>query len=318
MAENTQQNAGSQQPAQIHTDEEKTQEMANKVGSFLKGGAQRTGTGVRLVWHDPLMFVKLLDRMIDWARRVIPQELFNVISRFLAKVGYISLLAAAPVGLVFGITSGIKNERFSIALAGFGFVLLMLIVQYTANKLLVAGETLTLASPTVMESDAFLRCVALISKISAIVVVISMTVMAIKMSDWQTFWTGVGICLVLIALSFIALHPALASTSVIERTSSVGEEAIGIISFFVKASMRLVPIVFGAVALAALVLLISATFQQFRDRASMEEGMAIGRMMLNTALLPLVAYVGFAFFCLQVELLRAILSIKGIAKKYGE
>lgn len=320
MAENTQQNTGSQQPAQVQKDDDKkTQEMANKVGSFFKEGAQRTGTGVRLVWHNPLMFVKVLDRMIDWARRVIPQELFNVISRFLARVGYVSLLVAAPVGLVFGITAGIKEERFSIALAGLAFALLMLIIQYAANKLLTAGETLTLASPTVMESDAFLRCVALISKITAIVVLISMTVIAIQNDNWSTFWTGVGAYLLLVALSFIAIHPALASTSVVERSStSAGEEAIGIVSFFVKAFMRIVPIIFGVTAFAALVLLVIATFQQFRDRASLADGMATSRMLIQTALLPLAAYVGFALFCLQVELLRAILSIKGIAKKYGE
>lgn len=324
MAENIQpasgQPQGSSQSGQGPSrfeEERKTRELTDKVGSILKDGALRTGSGVKVVWHDPLMFVKVLDRVIDWARNTIPRELFNVPARFLARVGYISLLAAAPVGLVFGITAGVKEEKFSFALYGLAFVFLMLIVQYAACKLLAAGEALTLSSPTVMESDAFLRCVTLISKVTGIVALVAMTVLAIDIKEWSVFWTGVGIFMLCEALSFIALHPVLASTSVVQDPP-VGEEAIGIVSFFVKAAMRLVPIIFGLAAFATLVMLVVATVQLFRDKSDWENGLSLAKTLTYTALIPLMTYVGFALYCLGVEVLRAILCIKGIAKKCGE
>lgn len=314
MTDNSQQQ-GVPQPARNQADEDrKTRELTDKVGGFIKDGAFRTGTGVKLVWHDPLLFVKIIDSMIDWARKTFPQELLNVVSRFFSRIGFVSLLAAAPLGLLFGITVGIKSSSFSNALYGLGFVLLMLIVQYAASKLLVAGEALTMAATTTMESDAFLRCVAVIVKTTGIVSIVYMTTLAIQLKDWSSFWSGVGILTLCQCLYFIALHPALASTSIVER-SSPGEEAIGIISFFVKAAMRLVPIVFGLSAFATLVQLAIATVQLFRDKADMVDGMRLATTLVYTALLPFVAYVGFALYCLSVELMRAILSIKGISKK---
>ncbi|MEI6809282.1 MAG: hypothetical protein WCN95_11230 [bacterium] len=309
MADSTQQQQGDE--------ERRTQELTDKVGGFLKDGALRTGTGVKSVWHDPLFFVRILDGIIDWARRVLPRELFNVEARSFAKLGYVSLLAAAPVGLVFGITAGIKLDSFAVALYGIGFALLMIIVQYAASKLLSAGETLTMSSSTVMESDAFLRCVALISAITGVVILVSSTITAIRISDWATFMEGVGVFLLCEALSFIALHPALASTSIVGQTST-GEEAIGIVSFFAKVLMRIVPIIFGAVAFWTLLELAYVTFQQFRDKAGLGDGMTLASDLIKVSLLPLVAYVGFALFCLNIELMRAILSIKGISKKCGE
>ncbi|MEI6971796.1 MAG: hypothetical protein WCL44_09795 [bacterium] len=303
---------------QSQADEErKTRELTDKVGNMLKDGALMTGTGVKLVWHDPLLFVRLLDRMIEWGRRVLPRELFNVLSRFLAKVGYISLLAAAPVGLVFGITAGIKNERFSLALFGLAFALLMLVVQYAASKLIVAGEELTLSSPTVMESDSFLRCVSLLANAAGLMTMLQSTVIAIQFEDWSRFWTGVGILLLFEALAFIALHTSLTSTSIVERTPG-GEVAIGVVSFFVKAFMRLVPVLFGLAAFALLVLLAITTVQQFRDRSDWAEGANLAERLVSTALLPLFAYVFFAIYWQGVEVIRSILCIKGIEKKCGD
>lgn len=323
MADNIQQTPiqpqGNSQTAVDQAEEErKTRELSEKMEGYLKKGALRTGTGVKRVWHDPLLFVRMLDRMIDWSRRVLPKELFNVVARFLTRTGHISLLVGAPVGLVFGVSAGIKNETFSYALYGFGFFLLLLAVQYIAYKLLAGVERLTIESETVMESDAFLRCVALVSAIAGVVFLVSMTVGAIRQHNWVLCLEGIGTMLFCEALALIAIHPSLASTSVIDKAASPGEEAIGMVSFFVKALMRLVPVVFGLVAFTALARMIVATIQLLRDLCRWEDGYQVAYWLIYTSLLPLAAYVGFALYCLLVELLRAILSIREISNESGE
>lgn len=296
-------------------DDNKARELADKVGAMFKKGAQHTGSRLRLVWHDPLICIKTLDFIVERVREMLPPGILDLLTRFFSRTGYVSLVAAAPLGLVFCIVAAVKEERFSYIPYGLGFVLLLIIVQYAANKLLTANESLVLASPTVLESDSFLRCVALISEAFGMLAFLWLTVIAIQHKDLGSFCLGIGTTLLCDILAFIAIHPSLVSTSISKQTSS-GEEAIGIVSFFAKAFMRLVPVFFGISTFMATLFLLVATVNLFRDKADFwHDGIGIARVLVSASLLPLAAYIGFSLYCLQVELLRSILSIKDFVKK---
>ena len=307
--------------------EAKAKAFAKDAGAVFKKGAAKTGKGAKAIWADPLMFVKTMDRFLDWMRATFPPEWFEWASRGFSKMGHVGLFAAAFVGAFYYIMVAFTEKAVSPILYGFGFVLLLVIIQYSAHHFLNAGKKLIGASPSSLTSSAFIQCVALMAAILGALSFIAFTVMAIKFRVINPFFAGLGIWILCDAVAFVAIHPSLINITISEDASS-GEEALGIMSFFAKTFMRLIPIVFGTgVVLGTCALLFHAFGLEagdFAPRMVRLRGAAgvpgaivaaiglpqSGQAILRAALLPLGSYVIFSFYCLMVDLLRSILSLK--------
>ena len=115
------------------------------------------------------------------------------------------------------------------------------------------------------------------------------------------------------------MNPSLVHVEV-EEGASTGDEAIGVLSFPMKAIVKTVPLAFGVGAITGAVLLVIAIVEAFGEpemvmdqfRGSMRvldptgEGM---RATVAAGLLPLAAYLAFLGYYLAIELIRAILAI---------
>jgi hypothetical protein len=240
--------------------------------------------------------------------------MFLVISHLFARLGQASLVVAAIVGAIFATTTAIRAESLYPLLYGAGFVLLLAVVQYAAHKFLNAGERLIASAPSVLTSSAFLRCVALVGAASSILVFCGYLVFAIRAEAIDPFWIGLGLSILCVAIACVASHASLANIA-IEANASAGEEAIGISSFFAKAFMRLVPILFGTGAALGTVALIISTVSQISSGEATEAAISQARTIVISGVLPFVAYIAFASFCLGIDLLRAILCIPKIAQQ---
>ena len=82
-------------------------------------------------------------------------------------------------------------------------------------------------------------------------------------------------------------------------------------SYFAKSAIRLVPIIFGTGALLGVIVFAINTINLIRgDRYDVLAGRQAVTLILSVGILPMVSYVAFAFYCLHVELLRAILNLR--------
>lgn len=291
-----------------------------KAKAFAKDAGARLGKagnallrGMKAVFNDPLIGVRKLDALLEWTRASFSAEWFDIISRGAVKLGHIGLVAAGVVGLLFVIVYSVRTTDIAPVVGGFAFMLLLLVVQYTADKFINAGVTLINSSPSVLTSRAFLQCIALIAEISGLLFLIWRIGLAIKLKALAPFWVGLGGAVLCDSIAFVAIHPSLANTSVSE-SAGAGEEAIGILSFLVKTFMRLVPIAFGTGVLVGTLTLFGTTLKMMVQsghglEAGKNAAIASAEIIVYAALLPLVAYVIFALFCLLVGLVRAVLSL---------
>lgn len=300
-------------PVPSSEEQKKMDDAAKKLNASVKRAAASVGSGAKALWGDPLVCTKHFDRLLDWMQSAFSPEMFLVISRLFARLGQVSLVVAAFVGAVFEFTTAIREESFYPLLYGSGFVLLLAVVQYTAYKFLDAGERLIASAPSVLTSPAFLRCVALVGEASALIVFFWYLTTAIKAETIDPFWVGLGLSILCEAISCVAIHLSLANIR-IDPGASAGEEAIGISSFFAKALMRLVPILFGTGAALGTVALIISTVSQISSGDAAEQASYQARTIIASGLLPFVAYIAFASFCLGIDLLRAILHIPRIGR----
>jgi hypothetical protein len=105
---------------------------------------------------------------------------------------------------------------------------------------------------------------------------------------------------------------------------SAGEEALGILSFFAKALLRVVPIGFGVGTLVGAVGMAIGTFgvlftgsDSLRHAALLPGKRPLDLIILCTCL-PFMSYAFFAFYNLTIDVLRAILVLPEKIDKAGK
>lgn len=277
-------------------------ELKHKAGSAVSGFFQRC-------YAMPAICTRKIDAGCDWVEKSFPAGLFVSVSQWFARLGHIGLVFAGMVGVAFTITAAIQAESFSVLIYGLCAIVLLAVVQYVAEKFLGAIDGLINSTPGYLQSPAFMRCMAVISEAFSVVVLINAIIIALQSEEIRFFWMGLGLSITLETVAFIALHPVLTSTNVV-RDAPAGEEAIAIASFFVKLLLRLLPICFGIGVVIGTVLLAINTIGMIAGKAVFPDGFRAIRIIFAVGLLPIVAYVIYALFCLLVELLRAVLSVR--------
>jgi hypothetical protein len=87
-----------------------------------------------------------------------------------------------------------------------------------------------------------------------------------------------------------------------------GDEALGILSFFGKAIVRMVPIAFGVSVIFGAVLL-ALSYVELIKNAAVDPGYGAFKLVCLGACLPLASYAFFAFYHLSLDLLWAVLAV---------
>ena len=264
---------------------------------------------------SPTVLVTLYDKLLDALRGQMNEGRFHGVAKALGTVGHFGLIAAVVLAFFAGLITATKTDSFSVFISALGFMVLLTVLQYVAAKFLHAGDNLIKATPTPLGTRSFLDCVALLSVIGALAGLVWGIVGAANGGGAAVFCYGMLIFVIEGFFAWIALNPGLANTPV-EETASAGEEAIGIISFFLKAFLRLVPVIFGAaVVLGALGLAVGTV------KTIGAKGMELHKAIMLTqaseqvvaigAVLPLVAFLLFLVYYLMLDVLRSILSLPG-------
>ncbi|MFO7871383.1 MAG: hypothetical protein R6V03_08130 [Kiritimatiellia bacterium] len=289
-------------------EEDKFIEVTRKVTSgaekAIGNSYKKIKTAASSAKFDPRKSVAAIDRLLDWARNIFPPERYEAVARWSARYGHAGLVAAQVLAMLFYIAAAIKFSSWSLILIGIGVTLLLVALQYTADKFLHAGESMIKASPSRLGSPAFLDCLAVLTEILGVGLFI-FCILQIRPRGWSFLFIGIGLALLCDAVAYIALNPSMANTSFGKKIRA-GEEAIGIMSFLMKAVVRLVPLAFGVGAIVGTLGLLFAFFPLLHSGQFAAGAVAL-RLIIMGACLPLASYVVFAFYHLLVDLMRSIL-----------
>lgn len=292
--------AAAEQADESHKFIQMTKKATSSAERAIGSSYKKTASAVKSVHNDPMITVRLLDRFLEWARSTFPAGMFESVAGWFTRYGHTGLLLSAGVTLVFWLFAWTRTDLgfWASVLRGVGYSVLILVLQYTASKFLNAGETLVKSSPSRLGSAAFLDCLALLSEIAGIIVFF----VCLVRWEWASFFFGLCALTLGDSIAFIALHPSIANITISEDTGA-GEEAIGILSFLIKALVRIVPIIFGVGSFVGLLALVAATLTLL----SFDAGKKALEMVILCACLPFASYVMFAFYHLTIDILRAIL-----------
>jgi hypothetical protein len=257
-----------------------------------------------------LFAVNLLEKLVEVFRGLMTSNLLAFCTKWLSRIGHLGIIVAAVLGFLFALIFAIRTNSFMGFLMGIAWVLLIFVVQYTAHRFLNAGDALIKNNPTQLSSQAFLDCFAFLTLIGGVVLLIIHIVTAIRVGSLEVFLEGLGAFVVLEFFALVAFNAGEVTIKIV-KDNSAGQEAIGIITFFIKSFMRLVPIFFGVlVAVYTIMLFIAAIgfFGKYPEIA-WYRGNAHAIQILSAALLPFISYILFALLYLCVDVIRSILSV---------
>lgn len=288
-------------------EEQHSAQQEPEVGRYERFKA-KVSSAARSAWKfakslrfDPLCITRWLERLVSWSKKNFPPEMFSKMASHCVKYGHAAIVAGAALSLLCFLIAAFRTGSFWLFLAGIGYAIALLVLQFTAEKFINAGDTLLKSSPSRLASSSFLDCAALIVEVTGIILFI-----VLASRGWISAVVGLGAWALCDVVAWVAIHPVMANIQ-IDPEASAGEEAIGIISFAVKTVVRVVPLAFGVGSVTGAAALLLATLKMlFTGGALTGATHALGLMLLAVCL-PFASYLLFAFYHLTIDVLRAIL-----------
>lgn len=235
--------------------------------------------------------------------------------------GHYAVLAGGALTLVYAIYAAIKQNSFSVFMLGLGLVAALAVAQFVAMRFLDAADTLIDATPSRVSSLAFLECAGLIVLLMAAGLLLSGVTGAIALGSFLPLVPALLGAAALTCFGTMALHSRMANVSA--GSGTAGEEAIGLLAFFFKATLKLAPIGFAVFAVVgALAVLMSffsaggavaASAQNILNNlpvaVPVPAGLAGSTLLVVACLVPIAAYFAFLLQYLLVDLAQAVLSV---------
>ncbi|MBR1777109.1 MAG: hypothetical protein IJ752_00785 [Alphaproteobacteria bacterium] len=211
--------------------------------------------------------------------------------------------------------------RYAVS-AGFClfFILLSIIgcilFHYAAFTMLPALNALIKNAPTKISSAGILRVTALFVGgfgllilfygISSIFAAKRIELFGLVLAEIRNvFFLSVFVFICCEFWLFLLLKPSALNVEVVEKTS-VGEEFIGLTTYFAKGCLKLTPVIFGTSITCACILLVLMMFHV--DLASQ---MRTVILLCGMAFLPFLMYVAFLSYYFALDIVMAVLSIPG-------
>lgn len=296
----------STRPAKKKRARKRTRKAAAKTAPRAAPRVERQGDSVATVC------VRCWDAVLDRTSGLLAVDRFTSLSTLANRLGNWAVLVSSVLALLLGLILAIKMEAIQPLLTAIGFLLALSVLHYSAVKFIPTGKALIEASPSQVSTDAFPKSIALISLVGALVVLFGGIATAFQLESLNVFLQSVPGFFILLFLFWLAIHPELTHTRV-KPTDSPGEEAISVVSFFMKAALRMVPILFGVLSVWGGVVLFVALVRSFGSDFGAMKGMTTGlyggMLLLWGAGLPFATYLAYILYHLLIDVIRSILKI---------
>lgn len=260
---------------------------------------------------NPRMLINRIESMLEWCRETFPASLFSTISDYCIKSGHVALVCAQLLSLFIGLIAVFTHKSLLYLFYGVCMALILVVLQFVADKFISAGDRLIASNPSRLSSAALPDCTALISEITGISLFVMFLFQAATYKSWALIWLGIGLLALFDALAYIAMHPSLVNMQT-DKDQTAGQEAIGIMAFFAKMLLRLVPLAFGICGVIGTIGMLFATFSLMRNNTLLPVRMSYNLILFGTVL-PLVSYIVFAFYHLLIDVLKSLIGLKNIS-----
>lgn len=258
---------------------------------------------------DAFTAVRWADQALAWAKRVMTAARYETVESWVEKAGHYALIVAAALGLIYGVVGAFKWDQLSPALIGLVWIPCVGVAQFGAFKFSSTSRGLIRSSGSQLSSTAFLACLALWSLLLGVIALVGFTYGAVRADSLSSFGMGIVAFAACELLVWLCLNPSLLNISILPA-STAGEEAIGVLTFAMKALLRLIPIAFGVGVIVGDFEILAAIVRLFRDAEYSVMGAAPAAwLVLGSAALPLIGYVLFVLNYLVLDVIRAILAV---------
>lgn len=292
--------------------------FAERSRSLFEGAAHRA---------DSLPHVTGIDKLLDGMRGWLHRERLDGWDRIGRVVGHWTFLLAALFLAVIWAYLGIREEVGRWIVHGLiGVPLIAVVLHYVAVRFLDADRDLLGRTPTRLASSAFSRCVGLLLALGSLASVVMALYVLFDDGDVVDFGIWLAVAAVLLYAAGAALSLDSLNVELVETTGA-GEEAVGVLGFLFKLPLRLVPILFGAFAVAGLIFVVYTLIDVLdgdsvrpwepevlslffiNPAARLVTSFLRGSEVLMVALIPLVIYLYFLVYYLFLALAKAILGL---------
>lgn len=255
---------------------------------------------------------RLFDRFLNRMRTLISERFLEASFRFLRACGNYGLTAAMLIGLGYSVLFAVRTDRLSLVLLGAGGVLALAVLQYTALRIGSALDVLVQSTRHALASNAFLDCFALLNLALGIFGFLALTLFALREGGAVPFAQGLAALIVCTYVAGLSLNPGTLNLH-FSPVVTAGEEALGLLAFFLKLFLRLIPLCYGiGIAIGTLGLLGACLFAITGDPAA-PTTWALGTnsliLIAGSAALPFAGYLTFILCYLTVDLIRALLTL---------
>jgi len=270
---------------------------------------------------NPLFVVGWAEKAIGFLKRLLTEKLLAKSldgSKVLGKYG---LAAAAVLGFILSLVMAVRTNSFIAFLIGVGWVLVVIVAMYVAGRFVDAGEKLIESTSSQLSSTAFLDCFGFLATIFGTVGFVLLTVLAVQRKNESLFFIGIALLVVSVFLAAAAFNPKSVTIAIIKE-SSAGHEAVGVIAFFLKGVLKLVPVVFAVGVVVSAVIMVIKGIGLFgvdwRVEAAWGGVVQFGTATLLFALAPFLGFLLFILSYLGLDVIQSILSVPGKLDKLAK
>jgi hypothetical protein len=262
--------------------------------------------------NDFLPHIKVVELLLELLRKVFSEKLLDAVDKWAKIIGHFGYTIAAVIAFLFAVIWGIVLKTPALAFGALAIIPVAALLHYVAMIFLDAGKAVIDKSPSQLSTKAVLDCLGLVAFVGALCSLVGGIILALD-SGFEAFLAGIGATLVLLYLGATALNPGAVNVKVGGKASA-GEEAISIVSYFMKlVLLRIMPFVFGigAACTALFAFYLFIPLIQHGAGASPEKPMLALMMLVEIPLLPFIGYLLFLLYYLLFDLLRSILIVPG-------
>ncbi|MCD8481706.1 MAG: GYF domain-containing protein [Verrucomicrobia bacterium] len=284
----------------------------------------RAKAGVSGNWES------LLGNVIEWvlalSKRLLSPDLVANIRMFGVRYGQMSILLTAGAAVLGGIVAAIRipNGGGAVLAGSIVLVILLAIAQFSANRFIGSCEVMLKATKTRTSTTAIYDILGLVFMLVAVLLFLSISAVAIAAG-------GLGLMGLFLAILALIVYGCVAAASFhlsqlamdVDEATGPGENAVCLLSYFLKLKLYLAPIGFGALTIFGGVLQIVTVLVVLVNpdaTRGLESFLPVGGAMvvvggailaLIGAFFPLLAYFYFMIMYLIIDIIKSIVSIPG-------
>jgi hypothetical protein len=251
-----------------------------------------------------------VDRLLDSLRSDFNARSVDAVARAFRTVGLHGLLLGAAFSLAFMVLVATKSDMLENIL-GAATVLFLCALQYVAGRSCDALDRLNRANNVRLSATTLPDCIALLSLVAALATAFVSVALAGSLAMPPLILLGIVGFVVCSYLAVVALNPSTLNVSVGSQETGTAEEAINVLAFLLKLVVRAAPVALGAGVTVGTLIMGYACYQALSpsDHPALAQLTAsvASSMLIDSAALPLAAYVLFLLGWLVLDLCRAIL-----------